>query len=232
MKPISKGTGKRVEDGPTLPYGATLSVFNAKEKYAHLKQTIVRCVKDGCHQPLGKVAYRLSVPSQEIDGVCYYGIGAEFCSEEHALHWLETEYDPETSVLITDGIPTEETRDVWIHAFRQADDYPEDTERSGKWLIWLSAQTIDRYWQAIHEAVEQGHLGGEAKVSTVASAPVKQGRPYVICVYTYDYADKADVMRIREELRKLGIRRAIPYKADEDTSAMRYGENYTPKYRA
>ena len=53
-----------------------------------------------------------------------------------------------------------------------------------------------------------------------------------MCVYTYDYEDKADVMRIREELRSLGIRREIIYKADEDTHRLRYGSDYTPIYRA
>ncbi len=78
----------------------------------------------------------------------------------------------------------------------------------------------------------QGRLGHEAKVSTAANPPVKAGRPHVVCVYTYDYDDRADVMRVREELRALGILREITYKADEDTLSLRYGSDYTPKYRA
>jgi hypothetical protein len=39
-------------------------------------------------------------------------------------------------------------------------------------------------------------------------------------------------MRIRSVLRDLGIRREIIYKADEDTHRLRYGSDYTPKYRA
>lgn len=31
------------------------------------------------------------------------------------------------------------------------------------------------------------------------------GKDYVICVYTYNYKDTKDVMRIRNQLRKLGI---------------------------
>ena len=91
--------------------------------------------------------------------------------------------------------------------------------------------TRDRYWQKFKESVEQGRLGGEAKVSTVVSRQVKQGKPYVICVYTYDYNDRADVMRIRQVLRDLGIKLPIPCKADEDTNHLRNGMNYTPKYR-
>jgi hypothetical protein len=219
-----------------LPYGTTLNVFNAKEAYKHLqgegRNVSMNCVV--CHQPLGEVAYDLHVPMQERDGVRYWGYGAELCSEEHVLHWLEVVYPRRQFIrpTTTDGIPTQEMHDVWIHAFRKTGDYPEATEFSGKWLMWLAAQNIDRYWQTIKEAVEQGRLGSKAKVSTVASSYVKQGKPYVICVYTYDWTDIIDVMGIRQVLRELGIKRHIPYKADEDTHRLRYGSDYTPIYRS
>ena len=44
----------------------------------------------------------------------------------------------------------------------------------------------------------------------------------VICVYTYDWTDEADVLRIREELRKLGIINKVPYKSDQDTIEGKY----------
>lgn len=215
---------------PELPYGATLKAFNAKEVYSHLKGSPCCII---CRQVLGEVAYRLRVPGQERDGVHYWSYGAEFCSEEHALHWLKHDYPKHRfdSPTIADGLPTQEQRDEWIHAFRKQGEYPKGTDRSGKWLIWLRAETIDRYWQKFKGSVEQGSLGGEAKVSTVVSRQVKQGKPYVICVYTYDYNDRADVMRIRQVLRDLGIKLPISYKADEDTNHLRYGINYTPKYR-
>ncbi len=214
-----------------LSYGATIKLFNAKEEYSHLKSSPHCGV---CHQKLGETAYDLRVPMQERDGVHYWGYGARFCSESHARHWLETDYPQHQFSMptITDGIPTQETRDDWIHAFRKTGEYPEGTERSGKWLIWLRAGTIDRYWQKIKEAVEQGRLGGKAKVSTVVSRRGRQGKPYVICVYTYDHADREDVMRVRQVLRELGIRREIIYKADEDTHRLRYGSDFTPIYRA
>jgi hypothetical protein len=216
-----------------LPYGATLKGFNAKEAYSHLKGSTLCSLLD-CRAELGEVAYDLHVPGQERDGIRYWGYGAHFCSEAHALQWLETDYPQRqySNPVLTDSTPTQETRDVWIHAFPKTGDYPEDTDRSGKWLIWLSAQTIDRYWQAIREAVEQGKLGSEAKVSTAASRQARQGRPYVICVYTYDHADREDAMRVRQVLRDLGIKREIIYKADEDTLRLRYGSDYTPIYRA
>jgi hypothetical protein len=45
----------------------------------------------------------------------------------------------------------------------------------------------------------------------------------------------ASVMRIREELRKLGITETLSYKADADTMAGKYrdiGNNNISKYRA
>ncbi len=137
-----------------------------------------------------------------------------------------------TDEALTDGIPTQERRHAWIHAFRQIGEYPEPTDRTGKWLIWIAVQNIDRYWQTIKGAVEQGRLGDEAKVSTALKPQARAGKPYVICVYTYDYEDEADVMRVRQVLRELGIQREIIYKADEDTLAGRYGSDYAPKYRA
>jgi len=44
----------------------------------------------------------------------------------------------------------------------------------------------------------------------------------VICVYTYDWTDESDVMRVRAELRNLGIVSKIPYKSDDDTLNGKY----------
>ena len=141
----------------------------------------------------------------------------------------------------TQEIPTT-SRSPWIFAHRIWGYYPAETKRSGKWLIFLSETVIDRYWQKIKEAVEQGLLGETAKTSTVRHGgmppevrrkKIERGdNRYVICVYTYDYQDKDDVMRIRQALRDLGIKYPIHYKADEDTRKGQYGSNYEPKYRA
>jgi len=71
--------------------------------------------------------------------------------------------------------------------------YPEDTERSGKWLIFLSNEAVDRYWLLVQLSLAMWQLGREAKVTT----GIKKLRNHVICVSTYDYNDVADVMRIR-----------------------------------
>jgi len=53
----------------------------------------------------------------------------------------------------------------------------------------------------------------------------------VTCVYTKDCYDKVDVMRVREELKKLGYLRVLPYKPDSMTLAGEYG-SLTVMYRA
>jgi hypothetical protein len=224
----------------TLPYGATITAQTV-EAYSHLKEPFrsrwIQCIT--CRQVPTETVYSVYIPSQSQGDKRSHGVRTECCSEECAHKWIANYephfFTPEERAARRQGsekLPTQETKEIWIQAFRKQGEYPESTERSGKWLIWLQSQNIDRYWQAIREAVEQGKLGDQAKVSTAASKQVKQGKPYVICVYTYDYDDKPDVMRIREGLRNLGIRREIPYKADEDTSALRYGNDYMPKYRA
>src|SRR5262249_2246457 len=119
-----------------------------------------------------------------------------------------------------------------IAVYRKYGTYPEDhPTRDGKWLIWLSPANVDRYWKHIRAAVELGKLGNWAKVSTAGS--IREAKPnHVVCIYTYDYEDREDVMRIREVLRKIGIKQKIRYKANEDTHKLLYGNKYAPKYEA
>ncbi|MBU2573155.1 MAG: DUF1917 domain-containing protein [Elusimicrobia bacterium] len=111
----------------------------------------------------------------------------------------------------------------WIYAERKTGQYPEATDRSGKWLIFVPLQNIDAVWERIKTATEEGRLGDSAKVATARPNPnATDSTKKVICVYTYDWQDKEDVMRIRKELRAIGIVWKIPYKSDEDTDAGKY----------
>ena len=121
--------------------------------------------------------------------------------------------------------PSEETEDYWIYARRKKGNYPKPTARCGKWLIFVKRTDVDEVWSKIKRAVEEGVLGDTAKVSTAKPNPhAADPNTHVICVYTYDWADREDVMRIREELRKLGIVNRIPYKSDEDTLKGKYAK--------
>ena len=119
--------------------------------------------------------------------------------------------------------PSQVKHEYWLYANRKRGDYPKATVNSGKWLIFAPISQIDEVWTRIKHATEDGRLGDSAKVATAkpnpnASDPVMK----VICVYTYDWTDEADVRRVRQELRALGITSKIPYKADSDTNAGRY----------
>lgn len=218
-----------------LPYNAKLRSYNAIRTSNRQRGSDELCIT--CFEPLGESSYKVEIPSQQIAGIWYRGHGTRCCSQECALSWLESvTLEPASSAPeenrkpITDTLPTQEKRDVWVYAFCEKSDFPESTERCGKWLIFLSPKNIDAYWQRIKQAVEQGRLWSQAKASTAASGTVKRGGAHVICVYTYDYADSVDARRIRETLRELGIQRPIKYKADEDTLNDRYGSDYTPIY--
>lgn len=127
---------------------------------------------------------------------------------------------------VNTDVPPTQAHGPWIFAAcATAWWYPEDTERSGKWLIFLSNETIDRYWLLIHLSLAMWQLGRVAKVTTGLKKP---GKDHVICVYTYDYADRADVMRIRQTLYDLGIHRPIVYKSNEQTRQGLYGANFGP----
>lgn len=117
-----------------------------------------------------------------------------------------------------DSKPSEVFDVYWIHAKRAKGRYPAATARSGKWLVFVGADEVNEVWARIKKATEDGRLGDSAKVATSRPNPNAtnpQGK--VICVYTYDWQDREDVMRVRNELRRLGIEKKIPYKADKDT---------------
>ena len=119
--------------------------------------------------------------------------------------------------------PSKVTEVYWLYAIRQKGTYPRPTSRSGKWLIFVNRNEVDTVWATIKHATEEGKLGGSAKVATAKLSPqATDPDTKVICVYTYDWRDAADVRRIRAELQVLGITQKIPYKTDADTFQEKY----------
>jgi hypothetical protein len=119
--------------------------------------------------------------------------------------------------------PSQEVNDYWIYAHRKNGIYPKPSEKTGKWLIFVNIKDVDEVWGKIKKAIEEGKLGDYAKVATEKPNPhAKNPKLKVICVYTYNWTDKEDVMHIREELRNLGITNKIPYKTDDDTLSGKY----------
>ena len=121
--------------------------------------------------------------------------------------------------------PSTITDSYWLYAFRKEGTYPEDSDNSGKWLIFVPLAEIDRLWEKIERSTEKGQLGSVSKVATAKHNPdASNSSAKVICVYTYDWTERQDVMRIRKELRELGITWKIPYKGDKDTYAGKYAK--------
>ncbi|XHG09604.1 hypothetical protein AWENTII_012651 [Aspergillus wentii] len=96
---------------------------------------------------------------------------------------------------------------------------------SGKWMLFPTADRVDRYWGLIAEATIKGGLGIAAKVATDDG----EGKARLIAVYTYDTADKEDVKRVLMKLVEFGLvnegERPIYYKSDAFTYLEILGNN-------
>ena len=126
--------------------------------------------------------------------------------------------------------PSQVTNEYWLFANRKKGTYPPHSENGGKWLIFVPMERVDKVWSKIQLATEEGILGEMSKVATAKpNSNATNSSAKVICVYTYDWTDEVDVMRIRQELRQLGIIRKIPYKADEDTDSGKYANQGTKR---
>lgn len=117
--------------------------------------------------------------------------------------------------------PTKVKDVYWLYEDNKDVNYPHPTYNSGKWLIFEKPTNIFAAWKQVQDGIKTERLGSSAKVST-RKGWRGRGTDYVICVYTYDWKDEKDVMRIREELRDMGFEKLLPYKADEDTLRGKY----------
>ena len=122
-------------------------------------------------------------------------------------------------------LPSKTTRMYWI-----AQDAPGplarglDDEQVGKWLIFVPPKEADEAWRKIRDETAKGLLGISAKVSTAKPNPDSRDERAVIYVYTRDWADEADVMRVRKRLRDLGFTERIGYKRNIETYRGEYSE--------
>ena len=99
-------------------------------------------------------------------------------------------------------IPGRTTQMYWI--VQDAPDTRPDAiedELAGKWLIFLPADQVDEAWVVVRDATVADELGISAKVSTAKENPESRDNKKVIYIYTKDWRDEGDVMRVRERLR-------------------------------
>lgn len=75
--------------------------------------------------------------------------------------------------------------------------------RAGKWMLFCSVNTVDEIWGTVAKATANNELGIAAKVATRRDDDYREER--LICVYTADFADSADVERVAAKLKQLGL---------------------------
>lgn len=80
----------------------------------------------------------------------------------------------------------------------------------GKWMVFSRPDKIDEIWSKIARTTYAGNLGVSSKVS----ARDDNVGSHVICVHTKDFTDRGDVDRVRNGLRRLGIKWKVGYKPD------------------
>lgn len=90
----------------------------------------------------------------------------------------------------------------------------------GKWLVFARSANVDSLWSRIATATHMGTLGISAKVS-----PRSNSDSHVICVFTRDYTDVGSVNKVRDGLRRLGIKGVIGYKPNIYTHCRVYRNN-------
>lgn len=73
-------------------------------------------------------------------------------------------------------------------------------------MLFIPPINIDRIWKKIAGATISGDLGISAKVALHDKDEDPQGRrARLICIYTKDFSDIEDVVRILGQLKKLGM---------------------------
>jgi hypothetical protein len=122
-------------------------------------------------------------------------------------------------------LPSKTTQMYWI-VQDAPESHPEaiEDENAGKWLIFLEPDQADAWWKKVRDATVEGTLGISTKVSTAKPNPESRDNQKVIYVYTKDWADETDVMRVRQKLKDLGFVDRIGYKRNIETFAGEYAK--------
>jgi hypothetical protein len=109
-----------------------------------------------------------------------------------------------------EAVPSQVAAVYWIEARREGAG-AAPTPRAGRWVIPTTVREVDALWEQIRAATRAGKLGYKSKVSTAARDLGKDRDDRVIHVVTYDADDAADVARVRDALRDLGVSENIQY---------------------
>ncbi|KAJ0160518.1 UPF0696 protein C11orf68 -like protein [Colletotrichum tanaceti] len=100
------------------------------------------------------------------------------------------------------------------------------------WMLFCQPKDVDEVWRVIAKATANNELGIAAKVAPWNPHTDPTGRKdRIVCVYTADFGDKADVTRVLQKLRELRLvetmGRPIYYKPDAFTYlGIAYGNHW------
>lgn len=112
--------------------------------------------------------------------------------------------------------PSDYAAVYWIEAKRDTGDYPALTAQAGEWRIKLTIENVDAIWEQVKTATRAGKLGYKSKVSTRPAVGQSHPDERLLCVRTYNADDKADLARVEQSIRDLGIHAEITYIRDKD----------------
>jgi hypothetical protein len=121
--------------------------------------------------------------------------------------------------------PPSKTKDsFWIEARPPYPDTRGDPRLVGKWLVYVALRRLDESWDKIRKSTVDSRLGFLSKSSTAKKnfAPTAISNR-MINVYTHDYYDIDDVLRVGRELNDLGfgIGNPLYYESDDTMYAHR-----------
>jgi hypothetical protein len=122
-------------------------------------------------------------------------------------------------------LPSKENKERWISMSSPDKGIDLDLEKTGKWVIFRKIDQIDTLWETIRDRTQDGQLGIQAKVSTMRKNPNFDSEYFVICVYTADCNNREELLKVREQLRALGVTEKIGYKTDAATHSGIYGSD-------
>lgn len=118
-------------------------------------------------------------------------------------------------------LPSQDLSQAWIYALGPETKDFSSNPNTGKWCIFGTKDNIDGLWDKVKAKVKTGHLV-LAKTSTAYGADFFNGS-FVICVYTRDWSDEAELKQSREVLRDAGFTEPLKYKRDIETINGVYG---------
>ena len=121
-------------------------------------------------------------------------------------HKLETSSDPPKSVGTITRMMGLDRKNLEEDIMRAA---KSNGIICGKWMLFPSEDKVDRYWAEVVRGTVEDRLGIAAKVATRPDKPGGESTR-VICVYTRDINNEADIKRVLEELVRLKLALAIP----------------------